>query len=144
MSILSDNSPIITQTKDLCQSILDSAEYNALMGNVETFLANDEARLLYQSVHERSEELREKQRAGVELGDTEIEGFKEVRGQMEKNEVVMDFLAAQDELQLVQSTVSKYVGMTLEYGRLPTDEDFEALNGDGCCGGGCGGGGCSS
>jgi len=141
MSVVTEESAIISKTKDLCQSILDSAEYNALMGNVENFLSNDEARLLYQTVHERSEELREKQRAGVELGQAEIEAFKEVRGQMEKNEVVMDFMLAQDELQKVQSFISKYVGMTLEYGRMPTDEDLEALENGGCCGGGCGGGG---
>ena len=141
MSIISDNSPIMEKTKELCETIVNNAEYNALMGTVETFLNDDEARLLYQTVHERSEELRNKQKAGVELGETEIAAFKEVRNQMEQNEVVMDFLGAQDELQMVQSAVSKYVGMTLEFGRIPTEEDFAAVEGGGCCGG-SGGGGC--
>ena len=141
MSIISDNSPIIEKAKELCQTIIDNAEYNALMGNVEAFLNNDEARLLYQTVHERSEELRTKQQSGVELGETEIQAFKDVRDQMEQNEVVMDFMSAQDDLQLVQSTVSKYVGMTLEYGRVPTEEDFAALDNEGGC---CGSGGCGS
>lgn len=145
MSIISDQSPVLEKTKELCQLIVDNAEYNALIGTVETFLSNDESRLLYQTVHERSEELRNKQQAGVELGETEIESFKEVRSQMEKDEVIMDFLSAQDELQVVQSAIGKFVGMTLELGRVPTDEDFAAMDGGGCCGGkdseGGGGGG---
>jgi len=140
MSIITDDSPVTTKIRELCQTILDSAEYNAQMGSVEAFLDNDEARMLYQNVHERSEELRNKQRSGVELSDSEINLFKEARGEMEKNELIMDFLAAQDELQLVQATVSKFVGMSLEYGRIPTEEDFAAME-DGCCGGGCGEGG---
>ena len=138
MSIISDNSPIISKTKDLCEAIVANAEYTALMSTVEAFLNNDEARLLYQSVHERSEELRNKQRSGVELGESEIDSFKDVRSQMEQNDVVMDFLGAQDELQTVQSAVSKYVGMTLELGRVPTEEDLAAADGGGCCGGGGG------
>ena len=128
------------KTKELCQTVVDSAEYNALMGTVETFLNNDEARLLYQNVAERSDELRSKQQAGVELSDTEIDGFKDLRDQMEGNEVVMDFLAAQDELQMVQKTVSQIVGMSLELGRVPTEDDIAAMS-SGCCGGGCGEGG---
>ena len=131
MSIISDNSPIISKTKDLCEAIVANAEYTALMSTVEAFLNNDEARLLYQSVHERSEEFRNKQRSGVELGESEIDSFKDVRSQMEQNDVVMDFLGAQDELQTVQSAVSKYVGMTLELGRVPTEEDLAAADGGG-------------
>jgi len=143
MSLIAESSPIIEKTKELCQFIAESPEYNALMGSVEAFLSNDEARLLYQSVHERSEELRNKQRAGVELGQAEIDAFKDVRGQMEQNDVIMDFMSAQDELQNVQMAVSKYVGMTLELGRIPTKEDLATADGGGCCGGGCGGGECS-
>lgn len=138
MSIISDQSPVIEKTKELCQLITENSEYKTLIATVESFLSNDEARMLYQSVHERSEELRDKQRAGVELADSEVEAFKEVRAQMESNDTVMGFLAAQDELQLVQSSISKYIGMTLELGRVPSEEDFAAADGGGCCGGGGG------
>lgn len=140
MSIIAENSPIITKTKELCQEIIQNDDYKALLGTVETFLNDDPARLLYQTVHERSEELRNKQRSGVELGEAEINAFKEVRAQMEENAIVMNFLEAQDELQNVQMMVSKHVGMTLELGRVPTEEDF-AASGGGCCGGNEGGGG---
>ena len=86
MSIISDQSPVIEKTKELCQLITENAEYKSLIATVESFLSNDEARLLYQSVHERSEELRDKQRSGVELAETEIAAFKDVRAQMENNE----------------------------------------------------------
>ncbi len=137
MSMISDNSPVMEKTKELCQLIVEDAEYKTLIGTVEAFLNNDEARLLYQTVHERSEELRQKQHSGVELGETEIAAFKDVRTEMEKNTLVMDFMGAQDELQLMQSAISRYVGMSLELGRVPTDEDIAASE-SGCCGGGCG------
>lgn len=140
MSMISDQSVIIEKTKDLCQSIVENEQYKSLMQSVETFLNDDEARLLYQTVHERSDELRNKQRSGVELGEAEIDAFKEVRGQMELNPIIMNFLAAQDELQEIQNTVGKFVGTSLELGRVPTQEDFAASEG-GCCGG-SGGGGC--
>jgi len=39
--------------------------------------------------------------------------------------------------------VGRFVGMTLELGRVPTDEDIAQASGGGCCGGGGGeGGGC--
>jgi len=135
MSLISDQSPVMAKAKELCESICEAAEYKALMGTVDKFLNNDEARLLYQSVHELSEELRNKQQSGVELGQAEIEAFKEKRGLMEENTVIMNFMNAQDELQNVQATISKHVGMTLELGRVPTEEDMSAAEG-GCCGSG--------
>lgn len=141
MSVTVEHSSIVEKTKELCEFIINDEGYKSHLDTVETFLNDDAARLLYQSVHERSEELRNKQQSGVELGEAEIEAFKEVRNQMEENSVVMDFLDAQDALQSMQMTVSQYVGMSLELGRVPTPEDIESAQGGGCCGG-SGGGGC--
>lgn len=140
MSLIADESATMAKTKELCSTIVEQAEFQALQGSVETFLSNDEARLQYQSVHERGQELNQKQQAGVELSDAEIGDFENARESLMKNEVVTDFMEAQRELQVLQSSISKYVGLTLELGRVPTEEDFTAASG-GCCGGG-GGGGC--
>ncbi|MDB9741763.1 YlbF family regulator [Akkermansiaceae bacterium] len=144
MSIISDESPIVEKTKELCGVITENAEYKSYIAQIELFLNDDQARTIYQSLHEQSEQLREKQKAGVMIGEGEIEAFKEARTLMGENEVIMNFMAAQDELQSVQNLIGKYVGMSLELGRVPDEDDFAAMGGGGCCGGGCGedGGGC--
>lgn len=145
MSILSDESTVITKTKELCAQIVAEPRFKELQGRVERFLDDDAARLQYQSVHERGEELHHKQHAGVELGANEIREFEAARDALFQNEVARNFLEAQRELETIQSTIGKYVGMTLELGRVPQSEDF-AESEDGCCGGhgNGGGGGCCS
>ncbi|MEI7927897.1 MAG: YlbF family regulator [Verrucomicrobiales bacterium] len=139
MSILANDSSVIAKTKELCAQIVAEPRFKELQGQVERFLDDDAARLQYQSVHERGEELHHKQHAGVELGATEIREFEAARDALFKNEVARNFLDAQRELESIQQTVSKYVGMSLELGRVPEAEDF-AESDDGCCGnkGGCG------
>ena len=78
---------------------------------------------------------------GVELGANEIREFEAARDALFKNEIATNFLNAQRELESIQQTVSKYVGMTLELGRVPEAEDF-AEQEDGCCGSNKGGCGC--
>lgn len=139
MSILSEDSSVISKTKDLCAQIVAEPRFKELQGRVERFLDDDAARLQYQSVHERGEELHHKQHSGVELGASEIREFEAARDALFNNEVARNFLEAQRELESIQQTIGKYVGMTLELGRVPESEDF-AEGEDGCCGGngGCG------
>ena len=144
MSLIADESVVISKTKELCAAIVEQGEFQALQGSVETFLGDDEARLNYQSVHEKGQELNQKQQAGVELSDAEINEFETARESLMSNEVVTDFMSAQQELQVLQSSIGKYVGMTLELGRVPTEEDIASASGGGCCGGNSGGGGCCS
>jgi len=83
------------------------------------------------------------QQSGVELGATEIKDFETTRDALFENKLAADFMDAQRSLEGIQKEISQYVGMTLELGRVPTDEEIaEAQNaGGGCCGGG-GGEGC--
>jgi len=139
MNLLTEDSAVMEKTKDLCATIVQDIEFVALQGHVERFLEDDAAKLQYQSVHERGEELHQKQQAGVELGESEIKQFEDARTQLLENEVARDFMDAQQNLQNLQQTISKYVGMTMELGRVPQPEDMkEANGGGGCCGGGCG------
>lgn len=140
MSILAEDSPVMQQTKSLCEAITQHNDFDALMGTVKTFLDNDEARTSYQNVHQLGGELQQKQQAGIELSDTEIKQFEDQREQLFNNPVAKNFMDAKAELEGIQRTVSQYVGMTLELGRVPTAEDFAATQG-GCCGGGESGGG---
>lgn len=141
MNLLAQDSKVMLKTLELCTAVVEQPEFAELQGKIETFLGDDAARLQYQSVHESGEALNQKQRAGVELSDVEISEFEQAREELLKNNVVTEFMDAQRELQGIQGTISKYIGMTLELGKVPTEEEIEAASG-GCCGGGCGGGSC--
>ena len=141
MSIVAEDSPVIEKTKELCAQIVSDPSFLKLQANVERFLSDDAARLQYQSVHEKGEELHHKQHAGVELGATEIREFESAREALFDNAVARDFLSAQRDLETLQKEISKYVGATIELGRVPTADDLAQSGGGGCCGGG-GGGGC--
>lgn len=143
MSITAENSPVIVKTRELCSHIASDPTFLKLQESVERFLSDDASRLQYQSVHERGEELHHKQHAGIELGASEIREFEAAREALFDNTIASEFLAAQQELERLQKQIGKYVGMTLELGRVPTADDIaNASGGGGCCGGG--GGGCCS
>ena len=146
MSILSTDSSVMEKTRGLCQAIVNDEGFKAMHADVEAFLTNDEAREAYKGVHEKGAELQDKQRIGVELTAQEMTDFEIAREQLMQNPVVVSFMQAQQELQMLQKQVNDQLGLTIELGRLPTEEEiFEAGSGGGCCGGGCGsdGGGCS-
>ena len=146
MSLLSEDSAVMVKTRELCSTIANDAAFLAMIGRVEMFLDDDAARLQYQSVNERGEELHQKQHSGIELSSREIKEFEEARDALLSNEVARNFLEAQRELETLQRSIGKYVGMTLELGRVPTADDFAQAQGGGggCCGGNGGGGGCCS
>ncbi len=146
MTMLAERTSIISKTKELCEQIAADEKFIKLQADVERFLADDSAKLQYQSVHEKGEELHNKQHAGVELSSTEIKAFEDARDALFDNRIAADFMDAQRTLETMQKEISKYVGMTMELGRVPTDEEIEESNnsGGGCCGGSGGGGGCCS
>lgn len=137
MTMLADNSPVMGKTKELCSAIADDPEYRSLMEKVERFMEDDAAKLQFQSVQERSQELGQKQQSGLELSVGEVEDFENAREALMGNSVAREFMDAQQILQSVQTAIGKYVGMTLELGRVPAEEDLADQGG--CCSeGGCG------
>lgn len=141
MSMLADDSAVMTKARELCAVIASDERFLELQQRVETFLDDDAAKLMYQSVQERGNELHQKQHAGVELGMAEVREFENAREELLANPVARGFLDAQGELETLQRSIGKYVGLTLELGRVPTADDFAEAEGGGCCGGGGGGGG---
>ena len=137
MTMLADDSLVIGKTKELCAAIADDPEYRSMMEKVERFMEDDAAKLQFQSVQERSQELGQKQQSGLELSVGEVEDFEAAREALMSNAVAREFMDAQQSLQSVQSTIGKYVGITLELGRVPAEEDL--ADQEGCCNeGGCG------
>ena len=149
MTLLAERTTIISKTKELCAQIASDEKFIQLQTAVECFLSDPAAKLQYQTVHEKGEELHHKQHAGVELGSSEIKSFEDARDALFETKVAADFMDAQRTLEAMQKDISRYIGMTLELGRVPTDkeiEDAQNNNGGGCCGGGGGseGGSCCS
>jgi cell fate (sporulation/competence/biofilm development) regulator YlbF (YheA/YmcA/DUF963 family) len=141
-SLISEDSAVISKAKELCAAIVKDPTFLQLQADVERFLNDDAAKLQYQSVHERGEELHHKQHAGIELGAAEIREFEAARDALFENEVASTFLAAQRELEGLQKEIGKYVSSTIENGKVPSAEDL--VDSGGCCGGSGGGGGCCS
>jgi cell fate (sporulation/competence/biofilm development) regulator YlbF (YheA/YmcA/DUF963 family) len=143
MSIVAEDSAVIAKTRELCAHIAGDPVFLSLQESVERFLNDDAARLQYQSVHERGEELHQKQHAGIQLGAAEIREFEAAREALFDNEIAREFFVAREQLEKLQKQIGKYVGMTLELGRVPTSDELAESGGGGCCGGGGGGCGCS-
>jgi cell fate (sporulation/competence/biofilm development) regulator YlbF (YheA/YmcA/DUF963 family) len=139
MTLLAETSSVMNKTRELCSAIAADQHFTKLMADVERFLSDDHARLMYQTVHQRGEELHHKQHSGIKLAPAEIREFEAARDELMRNDVASAFLDAQDELEALQRTIGKYVSMTLELGRVPSDADIAAAEKGGCCGGGgCG------
>jgi len=144
MTLLADKSSILAKTRELCAEIAGDPAFLQYQARIETFLDDDDARMQYKGAHEMGEQLHQKQHAGLELGAAEIKAFEAARDALFDNPVACEFMDAQRELETLRKEITKYVGMTLELGRVPTDEDLAEVGGGGggCCGGGGGGCGC--
>lgn len=140
MTILNSDPTILAKTKELCAAIAHSALFAELQGRVERFLDDDDSRNQYREVHVMGDQLHQKQHAGMELDADEIRMFETSRDELLANPVASDFLDARNQLEMLQQQVAKYLGLTLELGRVPTDDDLAESSG--CCGGGGGGCGC--
>ncbi len=125
--------------RDLCETILADSDYQSKFAKVEAFLDDKQAVDLYREATALGQDLQHRQHQGETLPPEEINRFEQKRAALFENPLISDFLEAQRELSDLQSTLSEWVGKTIELGRLP--EENEVGNG-GCCGGGGGGCGC--
>ena len=66
------DTPIISKTKELCQTIVDQPQVAELLKKVETFRADAEAQSLYEKVTRKQQSLVDKQNQGNPLTDAEI------------------------------------------------------------------------
>ena len=126
---------ITRKTRELCQTILDEPNMQALRQRIDTFMADEQTRMHYDGLIAKGQALQEKQQQSVTLSGEEISDFEQHRDSLLKNPVARGFLDAQQELHEVQESIHKYVSKTIELGRLPSEEELSS----GCCGNdGCG------
>lgn len=138
MSLTAENSAVLVKTRELCAVIAGDPVFLSLQQSVERFLDDDAARLQYQSVHERGEELHQKQHAGIQLGAGEIREFEAAREALFDNPLARDFFSAREQLEKLQKEISRHVNLTLELGRVPTADELADSSGGCCNSGGCG------
>ena len=131
---LEQSSAVIDKTKELCQAIIDEPEFKDLWTKVENFISNESAKSQYEALLMKQNQLHQKQRQGMKLSREDIQDFELQRDKLYENPVAMDFIVTQQELERVQRTVSQYVNLALELGRLPSEGDIAAASGCSTCG----------
>jgi cell fate (sporulation/competence/biofilm development) regulator YlbF (YheA/YmcA/DUF963 family) len=130
----SENSPVLEKTRELCEVILAQPEFGAMRRQLDDFMASEEAQSAYRDLSEMGAALREKHHQGVVPSPEEVEDFEQRRERFLADPVARGFLEAQQSMQEVRDTVTRYVTRTFELGRMPSQEDFHSCG----CGSGCG------
>lgn len=128
--------PLITKTKELCETILSQPGYQQMKKDILDFMHHDEARVLYENLCDKQEELHNKHSSGVTITPEEDAEFNEMEKRFLAMPVANAFINAQRQMQKIEKTVAKYVRRTFELGRVPEPEDMSS--GCGCGGGSCG------
>ena len=134
MALTAEDSGILEKTRDLCQTILDHPDFQALRKNIDQFMGDEKAQQEYQTLVEKNEMLNHKQHQGARLSQQEIDDYEKHRDRVVNNPVAAGFIRAQQEVHHMQESINKYLSKTFELGRVPKEEDL----GDGSCGQGCG------
>jgi cell fate (sporulation/competence/biofilm development) regulator YlbF (YheA/YmcA/DUF963 family) len=122
------------KTLELCQTIVEQPEMQAIRKRIDSFMADTGARGQYETVMSKGNALHEKQHNGQSLDASEIADFEKHRDDLLKNPAARDYLDAQEELHEMQHSIQKHVSKTIQLGRVPTEADLE----EGSCGHGCG------
>ncbi len=129
--IIGETATYEEKTRDLCEAILVDPKLKAAFSDIESFQADKEAQEIFNAVAQKEQELGAKQQAGVELTAGEVEDYKKLVSAVEGNQVANGFLQAQQMMHEIQNTVNTWIGMTMELGRVPTEEDFKQ-SGESC------------
>ena len=129
--IIGETATYEEKTKELCEALLEDPKLKSAFSDIEAFLENDIAKEAFSSMQQKGEELQAKQQGGIELTAGEVEEFNKMRESVEGNEVASAFLSAQETMHAAQTSVNTWIGMTMELGRIPTEEDFKA-SGESC------------
>jgi cell fate (sporulation/competence/biofilm development) regulator YlbF (YheA/YmcA/DUF963 family) len=121
---------LITQrTLDLCQAIVDQEDFQTLKQKLDAFMSNELLKFQYQQVSGLGEMIRTRQMQGAELPMDDVAKFEVLRDSFLNDPVAKGFLDAQDQLQQLHETVSRFLNKTFELGKRPEYEDVH----DGSC-----------
>lgn len=130
-----ESGPVLEKTIELCEVLVGQPTFAALRRDIDAFMGDDEAMRLYREVAEKGQELSFKQQTGAGLTVEDITSFEQQRENLLRNDVARAFLEAQQQLNRVQETVTRYINKTFELGRVPAPEDFGSCSPGCSCGG---------
>ncbi|MCS7089139.1 MAG: YlbF family regulator [Verrucomicrobiota bacterium] len=131
---MSQNDAIGQKTRELCATILEDAGFQSAQRSIQAFLDDEKARAQYEEVVSLGQALRRKQQYGEPLSEEEVQQFERARESLLANEVARRFLDAQAALEEMRQAIQQQVSLTMELGRMPTEEDIHGCG----CGSGCG------
>ena len=134
MAAIIEETPIMRKTRELCETILEQPDMQAVRQRISAFMADEKTRTQYEDLVNKGQELQQKQQMSQQLSGEEISSFEQQRDSLLRNPIARNFLDAQDEMHRIQDSIHKFVSKTFELGRLPSEEDLS----EGCCGGGGG------
>lgn len=136
---------LVELTQQLATSFAQSQSVISAKARIGLFYQNAEASDLFRKVNEYGEELRNKSMAGMQPSEEEIAQFDQYRKAVIENECCKGFLEARQQIDELIGTVSQFLGLSIDLGRAPTDEEVaNAMSQDMSASCGCDGGDCSS
>ncbi len=138
LNILPQETPVITKTKELCQTIIDQPGYQEMKKAIMAFLSDDAVRGQYQQLCEMQESLHQKSQEGTEITEMEMTDFEKLERLFMANPRAQEFIGAQQAMQKIEQQIQQYVRKTFEIGRVPDESDFDSCSSGGNCGSGCG------
>src|SRR5690242_19965796 len=125
METMTDNSTVLSKTKELCRAILEQPNMESIRQKMDAFMADDQARSLYDSLVTKGQALQQKQQLSMPVSGEEVADFEQHRTALFNNPVAQGFMDAQEQLHQVQESVQHYVSKTLELGRIPTEDEID-------------------
>ncbi len=129
-----EDGPVISKTRELCETILAQPDMQAIRRRIDAFLGDENTRAQYDGLVAKGETLQQKQQMALPLTDEEVADFEQHRAALLSNPVARGFLDAQEQLHKVQQSIQHYVSKTLELGRIPTAEEMNGGCGHADCG----------
>lgn len=116
-------SPIVAQTRQLCQSILDDKQFQEIVGHIEFFNQNVHKFPEYLDFLELQGDLEEKRHNGEELTAEDRTAYETAFEKAMSNEDVATFVACQEQLDQLVEMVTGYVNETIDNGTIPEHDE---------------------
>ena len=109
-----ENGAVLQRTIELCETIVNDPGFSALRKNLDAFTEDAGVQAQYQELSEAGAQLQRKQQMGMPLEDAEIRAFEAKRETFLSSPVAQGYVDAQQAVQKVRDTVSRYVARTFE------------------------------
>lgn len=117
-------SEIVEKVKELCETISKDSQFIRCQKIVDVFINDKEKNSEYQALLEKQRTLHSKKMDG-KLTQDDVDSFDAECERVFALPAVSEFLEAQDALDQLNDLISRYVELTFEFGRVPTQSELE-------------------